>query len=305
MVYPRGREPQNFTALRNAERRLKKKDADLSQCIDTRDLLRHGDAVRARSNGMFEVGDTGCVVWPGAVSIAQQVELIGSCLGYHGLSNLDAHYVLDGGASGLFASLDSVRHIARKPGTDDSDAVCAQPLVQEMGRAEQVALLRRLRWISIGQQYDWASKSYFAQSEPMPPDVCALCARLCRDAGLCEDFRAEAGIVNLYQPGDSLTGHVDRSERRMDVPLVSVSLGASCVFVLGGQSRDDEPVALLLHSGDALFLSGRSRLMYHGVPRILGPAEQLRTVEGLTLSQRAAFEVLGNGRININVRQVH
>jgi alkylated DNA repair protein alkB family protein 1 len=305
VVYPKGREPQNFTALRNAERRLKKKDADLTECIDTRDPLRHGHAVRMRgAGGMFEVGDTGCVVWPGALSVAEQVELVGSCLGYSGLSNLDAHYVLEGGASGLFASLDTPKRVERKPGTDDSAAVRAQPLVQEMERAEQVALLQRLRWISIGRQYDWATKAYFDRSEPMPADVCALCARLCREAGLCDDFVAEAGIVNFYQPGDSLTSHVDRSEKRMDVPLVSVSLGASCVFVLGGESRDDEPVALLLHSGDALFLSGASRRMYHGVPRILGPSEQLLNAEKQTAEQRAAFQVLGSGRININVRQV-
>lgn len=53
--------------------------------------------------------------------------------------------------------------------------------------------------------------------------------------------------------------------------------------------------------GDALFLSGPSRRFYHGVPIILDPSTHLvpRSQEEVT-----ALEVLGKGRINLNVRQV-
>lgn len=76
-------------------------------------------------------------------------------------------------------------------------------------------------------------------------------------------FRAR--IVNFYQPGDSLTGHVDRSEKRMDLPLVSMSFGASfsvlvssltatkgasCIFLLGGATREDSVLPILVRSGD-------------------------------------------------------
>ncbi len=303
VIFPKGREPQNFTALRNAERRLKKRDADLSECIDTRDP--RGSAVKPRAGGTFEIGDTGCVVWPRAVALEEQVELVAECLGSNGLCNLDAHYVLPGGASELLRSLGETRVIERKPCDDDSASVRSLPLRLEMDREQRVQLLRRLRWISIGQQYDWSSKSYTAHSEPVSAPLAALCSRLCREAGLCDDFRAEAGIVNVYQSGDSLTSHVDRSEKRMDVPLVSVSLGASCVFVLGGLTRDEEPVALLLHSGDALFLAGKSRSMYHGVPRLLGPCEDLLAAPKTGRRQQEAFEVLASGRVNINMRQVN
>lgn len=89
---------------------------------------------------------------------------------------------------------------------------------------------------------------YSEATEEIPGFVKLLCDKLSKMAGLGA-FKAEAGIANFYQPGDSLTSHVDRSEKNMSVPLVSVSAGASCAFVLGGESRDEEPVGLILHSG--------------------------------------------------------
>ena len=39
------------------------------------------------------------------------------------------------------------------------------------------------------------------------------------------------------------------------------------MFLIGGTTRDITPLALLLHSGDVLVMSGESRLSYHAVPR--------------------------------------
>jgi alkylated DNA repair protein alkB family protein 1 len=41
------------------------------------------------------------------------------------------------------------------------------------------------------------------------------------------------------------------------------------VFLLGGLSVDEKPVAMFIHSGDIVIMSGVSRLCYHGIPRIL------------------------------------
>ena len=67
----------------------------------------------------------------------------------------------------------------------------------------------------------------------------------------------------------STGGHTDHSERNLEAPLVSVSLGQPCVFLLGGRTREAEPTAMLLRSGDALIMSGEARRCYHGVPRIV------------------------------------
>jgi alkylated DNA repair protein alkB family protein 1 len=110
------------------------------------------------------------------------------------------------------------------------------------------------------------------------------------------EFKAEAGIINFYRPGDSLTGHVDRSELNMEVPLVSVSFGADCIFLLGGLDRDDVVVPLKVRAGDIIIMAGESRRYYHGVPRVI--AVDRRSVND------ELDDLLGDGRVNLNVRQI-
>ncbi|KAJ4449322.1 hypothetical protein ANN_00720 [Periplaneta americana] len=45
--------------------------------------------------------------------------------------------------------------------------------------------------------------------------------------------------------------------------------GQSAIFLLGGKSVEEKPIAMLICSGDIVIMSGQSRLCYHGVPRIL------------------------------------
>ena len=59
-------------------------------------------------------------------------------------------------------------------------------------------------------------------------------------------FRAEAAIVNYYGASDSLGGHTDAMEGDLSQPIVSVSLGCRAVFLLGGSTRDEPPVAFFL-----------------------------------------------------------
>lgn len=41
------------------------------------------------------------------------------------------------------------------------------------------------------------------------------------------------------------------------------------MFLIGGRTKDVEPVPVLLRSGDIAIMSGESRHSYHGVPKIL------------------------------------
>jgi alkylated DNA repair protein (DNA oxidative demethylase) len=81
-------------------------------------------------------------------------------------------------------------------------------------------------------------------------------------------------IVNWYDEAAGKLGvHADNSESKESLaagyPVVSLSIGASCVFTIGGPSRKDLQEAHVLESGD-LVLFGRSmRLAYHGVTRII------------------------------------
>jgi len=48
-------------------------------------------------------------------------------------------------------------------------------------------------------------------------------------------------------------------------PIVSVSLGASCRFMLGGVKRNDPVRSHDLHDGDVMVWGGSARLVFHGV----------------------------------------
>uniref|UniRef100_A0A7S3XJF6 Alpha-ketoglutarate-dependent dioxygenase AlkB-like domain-containing protein n=1 Tax=Oxyrrhis marina TaxID=2969 RepID=A0A7S3XJF6_OXYMA len=90
---------------------------------------------------------------------------------------------------------------------------------------------RKLRWATLGWQYDWGSRSYTAVSA-MPDSVSRLSAAVLRAAGIAE-VPMTAAIVNFYHGhriSDRLGGHVDDVDGDSS-PLVSVSLGLPCIFL--------------------------------------------------------------------------
>jgi len=99
----------------------------------------------------------------------------------------------------------------------------------------------------------------------------------------------ECCLVNLYRDGARMGLHQDRDEQALDAPVVSVSLGDSAIFRIGGISRRDPTTSITLHSGDVIVFGGESRLAYHGIDRVLGGTSPLIT---------------GGGRINLTLRRV-
>jgi alkylated DNA repair protein (DNA oxidative demethylase) len=99
----------------------------------------------------------------------------------------------------------------------------------------------------------------------------------------------EACLVNYYL-GDAKMGlHQDKDEEDFAAPVVSVSLGDSAVFRVGGLTRKDPTHAFELKSGDVVVLSGADRLAFHGIDRIL-PGTSALLPEG--------------GRLNLTLRRV-
>ena len=47
------------------------------------------------------------------------------------------------------------------------------------------------------------------------------------------------------------------------------SFGQPCIFLLGGATKQTEPVAMFLNSGDIVVMSGACRLSYHAVPKVI------------------------------------
>jgi DNA oxidative demethylase len=105
--------------------------------------------------------------------------------------------------------------------------------------------------------------------KPLPPDLAALARRAVDDAGAAEPFEPDAAIVNLYAPGARLGLHQD-GEEPSAAPVVTISLGDTCVFRMAGTDRRTAPFTdVHLHSGDLLVFWGSNRRIYHGVPKVL------------------------------------
>jgi len=99
----------------------------------------------------------------------------------------------------------------------------------------------------------------------------------------------EACLVNFYEASAKMGLHQDRDEQDFEAPVLSLSLGDTAVFRIGGTVRGGKTVSLKLNSGDALLFGGEARLAYHGIDRILAGSSSL-------LPQ--------GGRINLTLRRV-
>ncbi|MFC3520394.1 alpha-ketoglutarate-dependent dioxygenase AlkB family protein [Streptomonospora nanhaiensis] len=77
----------------------------------------------------------------------------------------------------------------------------------------------------------------------------------------------DVALVNFYDAEAKMGMHQDRDERA-DAPVVSLSLGDTCVFRFGNTETRTRPYTdVELASGDLFVFGGPSRLAYHGVPR--------------------------------------
>jgi DNA oxidative demethylase len=99
----------------------------------------------------------------------------------------------------------------------------------------------------------------------------------------------EACLVNSYDRGARMGLHQDRDEQNLSAPVLSLSLGDSCLFRVGGTERNAPTRSFRLHSGDALTLGGPGRLAFHGVDRIMPETSTL---------------LAAGGRINLTLRRV-
>jgi alkylated DNA repair protein (DNA oxidative demethylase) len=79
----------------------------------------------------------------------------------------------------------------------------------------------------------------------------------------------EACLINVYAPTAHMGLHQDRDEHDFAAPVVSLSLGQTCLFRIGGTARGDPTRSFRLSSGDALVLADEARLAFHGVDRII------------------------------------
>ncbi len=94
-------------------------------------------------------------------------------------------------------------------------------------------------------------------------------------------------LVNYYDEFARMGLHQDKDEADFSYPVVSISLGDSGLFRVGGPERKDSTESLWLESGDVCVMGGKARLYYHGIDRIrFGSSKLLKNGGRLNLTLR-------------------
>jgi alkylated DNA repair protein (DNA oxidative demethylase) len=179
------------------------------------------------------------------------------------------------------ALLDALRDVFER-------APVYSPRMPRSGRPMSVRMTNcgPLGWMTDESGYRYQT-THPQTGEPWPP-IPDIALRAWRELS---DYPhpPEACLVNVYGPAARMGLHQDRDEMDFSAPVVSLSLGDTCLFRIGGTKRRDPTRSLKLASGDALVLGGAARLAFHGVDRILAGTSTLLP-EG--------------GRINLTLRRV-
>lgn len=171
----------------------------------------------------------------------------------------------------------------------------------------QSVLEKKLRWVTLGGQYDWTAKVYPPEAPPpFPQDIADLLK------AAFPETEAQAAILNLYSAGDTLSAHRDVSEE-CDVGLISVSFGCDGLFMVSHDDGNGAEV-IRLRSGDAVYMNGTSRFAWHGVPKILPSTCPNWLADWPSIGEDTAdvalspYEMwrgwMSGKRINLNVRQM-
>lgn len=170
-----------------------------------------------------------------------------------------------------------------------AEAPLFTPTMPRTGKPFSVRMsnLGPLGWVSDrdgGYRYQ---PTHPGTGRPWPP-IPDILLRAWDEVG-CYPHRPEACLVNWYGPGTRMGLHQDRDEQDFDAPVVSLSLGDTALFRIGGSKRSDPTRSFRLASGDAMALAGPSRLAFHGVDRVM-PGTSTLLAQG--------------GRINLTLRRV-
>tara|TARA_R110001592_G_scaffold64009_1_gene196532 strand:+ start:102546 stop:103205 length:660 start_codon:yes stop_codon:yes gene_type:complete len=120
----------------------------------------------------------------------------------------------------------------------------------------------------------------------MPATFMALAHAAANQANFAS-FTPDSCLINEYQAGAKMSLHQDKDEADLSAPIVSVSLGVSATFLLGGFTRQEKTVRIALHHGDVMVWGRSDRMRFHGILPI----------------KSALHSVTGDCRINLTFRK--
>lgn len=170
-----------------------------------------------------------------------------------------------------------------------ADAPLYVPTMPRTGKPMSVRMTNcgALGWVTDKQRGYRYQATHPVTGRPWPP----MPASLLNLWDTLADYERppEACLVNFYDGSAKMGLHQDSDEADFNAPVLSVSLGDTCLFRVGGTERGGKTVSLKLKSGDIVLLAGKSRLAFHGVTRTYPGTSTL---------------LKNGGRINLTLRRV-
>ena len=196
---------------------------------------------------------------------------------------------------------EGLKHLPHYLGEDEQRALVAEirdvvskaplftPVMPRSGQPMSVRMTNcgPLGWVTDkekGYRYQQYHPDTGVRWPPIPGRLLDLWHQL---TGL--SYEPEACLVNFYADSAKMGLHQDRDEAEFSAPVLSISLGNSCLFRIGGADRKDKTQSFRLDSGDIVLIGGASRLNFHGVDRIYPETSTL---------------LKNGGRINLTLRRV-
>ncbi|KAK1419964.1 hypothetical protein QVD17_29429 [Tagetes erecta] len=123
------------------------------------------------------------------------------------------------------------------------------------------------------------AQSYMDELPSMYPDTCLV------------SHYSTCGRLGLHQDSDESVDSLKKG-----LPVVSISVGDAAEFWYGDTRDENKLRNVILDTGDVLIFGGKSRLIFHGVKRIL-PGYSVNTIE------IAKVVMIRPGRLNLTLKQ--
>lgn len=184
----------------------------------------------------IQTGIDGFRLWPGALSIQAQAELL---------------------AQVLAAEAEAPFYRPVTPG--------GRPF------SVQMTNLGPLGWVSDREGYRY-QPTHPVTGKAWPPIPQTLLDLWSHLTGWPEP--PQACLVNLYQDLARMGLHQDKDEADLTAPVLSVSLGDTAVFRIGA-AEGGPTRSIRLASGDVCALTGPARLARHGIDRLIAGSSTL------------------------------
>lgn len=169
--------------------------------------------------------------------------------------------------------LNDIRHIVK-------EAPLITPIMPKTGKEMSVRQTNcgELGWVTDKEQGYRYQKNHPITGKAwpdIPPSLQNLWQKL---SGFPQP--AEACLINFYAPQARMGMHQDKDEMELNAPVISISLGDSCLFRIGTTEKQGKTHSIRLNSGDVIMFGGKERLAYHGVDRIYPNTSTLLKVPG-------------------------